>query len=211
MKAPKVVLLALAILLFVSVTAARAGRPGVPAVAVQWVVADVMENGSEDWKPGMGFNLSGSLPVGRVLDLRADWGGRWLEGESRLITDPNHEPRWGGQAGETTEALRVMPATLDLVCRLEGVSMGRYWVPYVGAGPGMYDLRATFADADAAERDHSLFRFGWHVRAGALLHRTSGLHLSLETAVHFIDTPGKLSPMWEAGLGLGTIVTGRTR
>ena len=34
---------------------ARAGRSGSPAVATQWVVAEVMESASGDWKPGMGL------------------------------------------------------------------------------------------------------------------------------------------------------------
>jgi hypothetical protein len=173
-------------------------------------VADVVGNGPEDWKPGMGFDLAASLPVGHKLDVRFDWGANWLEGESRLITDANHPPRWGGQEGETTEALRVMPFTLDLVYRMEGVSKGRYWVPYVAAGPGFYDMQATFADAEAVERDHSLFEFGWNLRGGVRFHRTSGLHVSLETAVHFIDTPGKMSPMWEVGVGLGSLIPGRS-
>jgi hypothetical protein len=214
MKTLLVVSKALPVLLIFVASAAGpvlAGTPRRPTLAAQWVVADVMESDSEDWKPGLGFNVSGSLPVNRTLDLRADWGGRWLEGERRAITDGDHEPRWGGLVGETTEALRVMPATLGLVHRFEGWSQGRFWVPYAAAGPGVYDLRATFADAEGTERDHALFRFGWHLRGGVRLHRTSGLHISLETAIHFIDTPGKMSPMWEASLGLGALVPGRSR
>jgi hypothetical protein len=213
MKALLVVLKLLFVLL-VSVASipgpVRAGAPGIPSVAVQWVVADAMGNASEDWKPGMGFNLYGSLPVARAFDLRGDWGGRWLGGEARLVTDLDPEPRWGGRVGETTEGLRVMPTTLDLVYRFEGWSQGRFWVPYAAAGPGMYDIRATFADAEGTDRDHTLFRFGWHLRGGVRLHRTSGMHISLETAIHFIDTPGKMSPMWEAALGLGALVPGRS-
>lgn len=189
----------------------RAGAPGSPTVAAQWVVADLMEDASQGWTPGLGFNLSGSLPVCRTLDLRADWGARWLDGDQRRVADLDHEPRWGGRVGETTEALRVMPATLGLVHRFEGWSQGRFWVPYAAAGLGRYDLRATFADAEGDERDHGFFRFGWHLRGGVRLHRTSGMHISLETAIHFIDTPGKVSPMWEASLGLGALVPGRSR
>jgi hypothetical protein len=213
MKAILVVLKALPVLLILVVVApgpVRAATPGNPTVAAQWVVADVMEDASGDWKPGLGFNLLCSLPVSRSLDLRVDWGGRWFEGEQRIVADPDHEPRLGGLVGETTEALRVIPATLDLVYRFEDWSQGRFWVPYAAAGPGMYDLRATFADAEGKERDHALFRFGWHLRGGVRLHRTSGMHISLETAIHFIDTPGKMSPMWEASLGLGALVPGRS-
>jgi hypothetical protein len=204
-------LLVLLVLVAVTSLPVCAGTPGKPTVAVQWVVGDVIPNGSADWKPGMGFNFFGSLPVCRTLDLRADWGGRWLGGEQRLVTDADDTPRWGGRVGETTEALRVMPATLGLVYRFEGWSRGRFWVPYAAAGPGLYDMRATFTDADGNERDHALFRFGWHVRGGVQLHRTSGMHVSLETAVHFIDTPGRMSPMWEVSLGLGALVPGRSR
>ena len=106
MKAPLVVSIALLVLLAPVPCPARAAAHGLPTATVQWVVADMMANASEDWRPGMGFNLSASLPFTRTLDLRADWGGRWLEGESRLVTDPDHKPRWGGQVGETTEGLR---------------------------------------------------------------------------------------------------------
>jgi hypothetical protein len=214
MKALLVVSKALPVLLILVASApgpVRAGAPGIPTVEAQWVVADAIEDTPGDWKPGMGFSLSGNLPVNPTFDLRADWGGRWLEGEQRMVTDPNHEPRLGGLVGETTEALRVMPATLGLVYRFEGWSQGRFWVPYAAAGIGRYDLRATFADADANERDHAFARFGWHLRGGVRLLRTSGMHISLETAMHFIDTPGKMTPMWEAALGLGALVPGRSR
>jgi hypothetical protein len=69
-------------------------------------------------------------------------------------------------------------------------------------------MRATFLDAEGVARDHTLSRFGWHVRTGVRLHRTSGMHVSLETAVHFIDTPGKMTPMWEAALGIGSLLPG---
>ena len=214
MKALLIVSKALSVLLVFVASApgpVRAGTPRNPTVAAHWVVADVAEDGSENWKPGLGFDLSGSLPVSRSLDLRAGWGGRWLDGEHRMVAGPDQELRWGGQVNETTEALRVMPATLGLVYRFDGWSRGRFWVPYAAAGAGRYDLRATFADAEGNERDDARFRFGWHLRGGVRLHRTSGMHIALETAIHFIDTPGKMSPMWEASFGLGALVPGRSR
>lgn len=214
MKAVLVVTKALSVLIILLVSASDsvwAGAAGPPTVAAQFVISDVFESDSENWKPGPGFNLTGSLPVSCTFDVRADWGGRWLEGEHRIVTDEDPEPRWGGLDGETTEGLRVMPATLGLVYRFENLSKGRFWVPYLGTGPGFYDFQATFADAEGNERNDALFEFGWHVRGGVRLHRTSGMHISLETAVHFIDTPGKISPMWEVSLGLGSLVPGRSR
>jgi hypothetical protein len=214
MKATFAVSRVLAILLVLAASApdaAQASPPGIPTVAAQWVVADAYEKAPANWKPGMGFNLSGSLPVCCNFDLRANWGGCWLDGKMRSITDPDRVPRWGGRRGEMTKALRVMPATLDLVYRFEGWSQQRFWVPYVAAGLGRYDLQSTFADSEGMEREQASARFGWLLRGGVRLHRTSGLHVSLETAVHFIDTPGKTTPMWEAALGLGALMPGRSR
>ncbi len=211
MKAHPAVLMALLVLLLsvaVCPGAARAGAPGIPSVALQWVVADALGPVARDWKLGMGFNVYGSLPFSSRLDVRADCGGRWLEGEDRVVTHPERAPRWGGEAGESTRDLRVMPFTLDLVYRFEAWSHGRFWVPYVAAGPGLYDLRGTFMSADGEERDHTLFDYGWNARGGVRLHRTSGLHISLETAVHLVNTPGEWSPFWEVALGLGAIVPG---
>lgn len=215
MKAVLVATRTLPVLLLCAVFACgpvQAGAPRVPTLAAQWVVADVLEGDvPSNWKPGLGFNLYGSLPVSRTLDVRADWGGRWIEGEQRIVTELDRGARFGGLPGETTERLRVMPATFCLVHRLECLSRGRFWVPYLATGPGLYDFRATFADAEGTERNDALFRFGWHLRGGVRLHRTSGLHVSLESAIHFIDTPGKMSPMWEVSLGLGALVPGRSR
>jgi hypothetical protein len=188
--------------------AAQAGAPGIPSVAIQWVVGDALGPAARDWKLGMGFNVYGSLPVSSRFDVRGDCGLRWLEGEDRLVTNPDRAPRWGGLPGETTQDLRVMPFTLDLVHRFEGLSHGQFWVPYLAAGPGFYDMRATFADADGVERDHTLFDFGWNARGGVRFYRTSGLHISLEAATHLVNTPGEWSPFWEVALGLGAIVPG---
>jgi hypothetical protein len=176
----------------------------------------------KDWDLGFGFALAGAVPFGRALELRGDWGARWLDGDHRVaVSRPTHhdEPRWGGPAGWESASLRVMPATLSLGYRGDRWARGRFWSPYVGFGPGFYDMRATYrephagplADSPPAEWNHDLFRFGWHLRAGAYLYRTSGLYLDLGGAIHFVDVPGEWSPLWEVSLGVGSLLRGSAR
>lgn len=221
---PRILAISLvAVLCFGGVFAKPAGAGGrVPSGAVHWIFSGWGSEADRAWDPGFGFALTGGLPLGRTLDLRFDWGARWLDGDDHATGIGRGGPRWGGLAGTHPSGLRIMPATVEFVYRLERWSQGRFWVPYVGVGPGLYDMRASFRrfpasptetpdEIAAAEHHHNLFRFGWHARAGARLHRTSGLFLDLGTAAHFVDVPGEWSPLWEASLGVGTFFHGSTR
>lgn len=195
------------------------GRPAAGAVSL--VVSGWGDRAGRDWNPGPGFALTGRLPVTRQLEVRADVGGRWLDGADHAVTDPAREPRWGGQLGERSRSLRMIPVTFDLVHHLEKVSKGRFWIPYIGGGPGFYDIETTWTpsehsstegdDAGEAWVDHHLFKTGWHLRGGVEFHRVSGMYLDLGTAVHFVGLPGRVSPHWEVSLGLGSLVPGARR
>lgn len=190
-----------------------------PKLGAHWLFSSFTGAADSDWDPGFGFGLNGTVPLHRGFELRADCGGRWLEGGPRLAADRAGQPRWGGPVGFEPDGIRVTPVTLSFVHRGERYSHGRFWVPYFGAGPGFYDMRASYrsipndvaVSAVREEWNHNLFRFGWHGRAGAYLYRTSGLYIDLGGAVHYIDVPGKWSPLWELSFGIGTHLRGRSR
>lgn len=163
----------------------------------------------EDWDLATGVGLGGICRAARTWDLRLDTGARWYEGSGRVAEDPERSPRWGARGGERTEGLRVIPTTLGLVHRFESWSDGRFWIPYAGFGPGLYDIQATFRDTSAEERTHNLFRFGWHARAGVELQRTSGMFLHFETAAHAVDVPGKWSTLFDLNIGVGAQLPAR--
>lgn len=193
---------------FLHVPAASAQAPALTG-GVQWVASDFLDDAAEDWDLGMGFNLTGILEMSRTFDLRGDWGARWAEGEGRLVRARETGPDFGGEAGEITDGIRVMPFTLDLVYRFEDWSQGRYWLPYAAAGFGYYDMRARFLSPDGQEVSRNLYRSGWNLRGGVQLHRTSGLFVTLESAVHLVDTPGQWSPLYDLSLGIGAYLPGR--
>ncbi len=195
-----------------------------PSGAVQLVASGWTGRADRDWNPGPGFALTGRLPITRALELRADVGSRWLDGADHAVSNPHRAPRWGGQLGERSRSMRVIPITFDLVYHFERISKGRFWIPYAGFGPGFYDIRSTWAaagtpvglDGDALGDDddlidHNLFRTGWHLRGGVEFHRVSGIYLDLGSAVHFVGLPGRVSPLWEVSFGVGSIFSGARR
>ncbi|MFN8547981.1 MAG: hypothetical protein U0527_08465 [Candidatus Eisenbacteria bacterium] len=165
--------------------------------------SNFFDRSADLWDFGTGLDLAGIVPIGRALDLRLDTGGRWFEGSDAVVRDPGRAPRWGAKQGETPAALRAIPTTLSLVYRLEQWSNGRYWVPYLGGGFGLYDFHASYESAANGARAHDLFRAGWHVRGGVQLHRTSGLFIDVQTAVHAVDVPGHWASFFDLGVGVG--------
>ncbi|MBK8231659.1 MAG: outer membrane beta-barrel protein [Candidatus Eisenbacteria bacterium] len=163
----------------------------------------------DDWDLATGVGLGGIYRVAPTWDVRLDTGARWYDGSGRAIDDAERPPRWGARQGELTEGLRVIPTTFGLVRRFEGWSDGRFWIPYAGFGPGLYDMQATFRDTFAEERKHNLFRFGWHARAGVQLQRTSGMFINFETAAHAVDVPGKWSTLFDLNIGVGAQLSAR--
>lgn len=171
--------------------------------------SNFLDRSADLWDFGAGLDLAGIVPVSRTLDLRLDTGGRWFEGSGDRIANANRAPRWGGEDGEATGSLRAIPTTLSVICRLEGWSHGRYWVPYVGGGFGLYDFKATYDSAAGGERVHELFRAGWHIRGGVQLQRTSGLFIDVETALHAVDVPGHWASFFDFGVGVGAELPSR--
>jgi hypothetical protein len=182
-------------------------RGNIPlAVGGQWVASDFFDRAAPDWNLGMGFNVSGIVELGRTTDLRLDWGARWADGEMRPIQNRWHKPSFGGRVGEVYDQIRVMPSTVDLVYRFEDWSRGRYWLPFVGAGVGYYDMQVRRLDSRGEELFNNLYRFGFNARTGLQLHRTSGLFIMAESAVHWVDLPGKRTPLYDVSLGFGTFL-----
>lgn len=175
----------------------------------QVVAGDLMDKAAGDYRLGLGFNLTGLLELNRTFDLRADVGFRWYEGKSSLIGEDGAVPDLGGRAGDRIDGLRVIPTALSLVYRFEDWSRGRYWIPYAAAGFGLYDLRASFAGEDGEIGYNTLFRPGWSARGGVQFHRTSGLFMTVETAVHVVDLPGAWTPTYEIAFGIGALLPGR--
>ena len=169
----------------------------------QGLASNVFDDARDDYRMGLGFNFSGSYSFHSFFDVRADLGFRWIEGENTLVRQLGR-PDLGGQAGETTQNLRVMPFTLGLIYRAEQWSQGRFWVPYVGLGAGFYDVRAEFANEETFEERHAnLFKVGYHGRAGVNFHRTSGMFMNVEAAVHAIDTDREWTPLYDVSVGVG--------
>jgi hypothetical protein len=188
-------------------------------VAFQGCGADVFDRLADEYRFGVGFNLLGTYEVSPRWDLRGDFGVRFLEGEQVSPSDADDAPSLGARPGERTDGLRVMPFTVDLVRRLEEWSKGRFWVPYAGAGIGLYDLQARYlpADPDAGVgvsdedlvRKQNIFKFGWNAKMGVNLHRTSGLFVNLESGLHLINTRRRWTPMYDLSFGVGTILPAR--
>jgi hypothetical protein len=188
--------------------------------SVSWVASDFFDRAAKDWRMGMGFDLSASLCLAPKLDLRGDWGLRWADGTHQMITSTTPRPDWGGAPGYVTERLRTMPLTCDLIYR-PGCCCRSACAPYIGAGLGFYDLQAKLrrgdtipenqkmGDADdvvAGEREiiGDIYRFGWNARVGARFHRTSGLFVQVESALHYVELPGHWTPAYDVSLGFGT-------
>lgn len=198
--------LALGLLLAAPVGDARAANG---AMQAHGIGSDFLDRSRDEWGFGLGLGAAVSYRVSSHFDLRGDISARWYEGESREFSGADRTPRWGQKEGEVTDGLRAIPFTAELVYRFEDWSRGRYWLPYVGAGPGLYDLEARFVQSDGGvddettERTHNLFRAGWHVRGGVRFERTSGLYMLIESAVHSIDVPGRWTNLYDVGIGVG--------
>lgn len=171
----------------------------------QGLASDLFDRAADDYDVGLGFNLSGDYRLHSQFGVRADLGFRWIEGEDTVIGTAA-EPDLGGRPGERTEGLRLIPITAGIVYRIEQWSQGAFWVPYVSAGLGFYDIRATYTGEDGLERNSDLFETGWHGRVGVNFHRTSGLFVNVESAVHLVDTPGRWTPLYDISFGVGTVV-----
>lgn len=180
-------------------------QPAFGGAAFQGLASDVFDDADGDYRLGLGFNVQGFYTVHPFFDVRADVGFRWIEGQSTTVLE-NAEPELGGRPGETIHDLRIMPFTVGFVYRIEQWSQGRFWVPYVSAGLGYYDMRAEFLDEAGEERHDNLFKVGYHGRAGVNFHRTSGLFLNLEAAVHAIDTDRRVTPLYDVSIGVGTVL-----
>ncbi len=173
---------------------------------VQLVAGDLLDKAAGDYRLGLGFNFSGHAELTRTLDVRADLGFRWYEGELARIGEDGAVPDLGGAPGHRIDGLRMMPTTLSLVYRFEDWSGGRFWIPYAAAGFGLYDLRASFAGDDGVVEYNNLFKPGWNARAGVQFHRTSGLFVTVESAVHLLDLPGAWTPTYDLAFGIGALL-----
>ncbi len=149
--------------------------------------------------------------------MRGDFGVRFLEGEQVAPSESGEDaPDLRARPGERTDGLRIMPFTVDVVRRFEEWSKGRYWVPYAGAGIGLYDIQARYLPEDPNAgvgvpdeeivRKANVFEFGWNAKAGVNMHRTSGIFVNLESGLHLIDTPRRWTPVYDLSMGVGTIL-----
>lgn len=184
------------------------------SVGVQVTGSDVMDRAADDYRFGPGFNISGTVPLARRIDVRADFGVRFLEGE-QTSQGANPAPDLGARPGERTDGLRVMPFTVDVAYRFEQWSKERFWLPFAAAGLGFYDMEARYLPEDPnaqtgpdedVVRKKNLYAFGWNAKAGVQLHRTSGLFVNLESGIHLINTDRRWTPMCDLSIGIGTIL-----
>lgn len=187
---------------------ALALEPNDGSFLVQVIGSDFLDRSRDDWNSGLGFGLTTQWRLGKNWDARGDVGGRWYEGALRVSEGEGSEPDWGSRVGEQTDGLQAIPVNAGLVYRFEQWSDGRFWVPYAGVGGGFYDLEAHFLSGES-ERVHRLYRFGWHVRAGVRLERTSGVFVTLESAVHTVDVPARWTPLYDLALGVGASLPSR--
>ncbi len=176
---------------------------------VQLVAGDLLDKAAGDYRLGLGFNFTGNAELTRTLDLRADLGFRWYEGKLARIGEEGAVPDLGGTPGHRIDGLRMMPAALSLVYRFEDWSRGRFWIPYAAAGFGFYDLRASFADDDGVRAYNNVYRPGWNARIGVQFHRTSGLFVTVESAVNLLDLPGAWTPSYDLAFGIGALLPRR--
>ncbi len=70
-------------------------------------------------------------------------------------------------------------------------------------GIGLYETQASFRSSDGSICKHNLFRARWNAPAGVHLERTAGLVVNLETAVNAVDVPGRWTPFFDVGIGVG--------
>jgi len=203
-------------------------------IGLQGTFSDVFDRIDDDYRGGPGFNFFGAYHLSRSFDVRGDFGARFLDGEGTRLYTHKPTPDLRSQFGEATEEMRVMPFTVDLVYRLEQVSKGRFWVPYVALGAGLYDIQVTYLPSDSTSkiphshdeggrpltslggnelddefdkgRKQNIFDFGWNAKAGVNLHRTSGLFVNLEAGAHAINTRRRWTPMYDVSIGVGTIL-----
>ncbi len=198
------------------------------AISVQGIASDLFDKSADDYDGGPGLELSGFYRIHKFLDVRANVGARFLEGNQIAQMEGRRAPDLGARWGERPDKARVMPFTVDLIVRAEQWSKGRFWVPYAGVGIGFYDVEVTYLpsligeeppetegfargddpDSPVAEdtRTARLYKFGWNGKAGVRLYRTSGMFVNLESAVHGIDTDRRWQPMWDVSVGVGFLL-----
>jgi hypothetical protein len=208
------------------------GFAGSGAIGVQGTASDLFDYSADDYDGGPGINFFGVYRLNDLFDVRADVGARFLEGDENLQSAFRPAPDLGARRGELTGNARILPFTVDLVYRCERWSQGRFWVPYVAAGLGFYDMELDYVGADqatldelaaephdggedhheaemvvaGAERTQRLYKFGWNTKVGVHLYRTSGIFVNLESGVHGIQTDRRWQPMWDVAVGVGAVL-----
>ena len=210
----------------------RDGFAGSGAIGVQGTATDLFDYSADDYDGGPGLDFFGLYRLNGLFDVRADVGARFLEGDEDLQRAFRPAPDLGARRGELVGNARILPFTVDLVYRAEPWSKGRFWVPYVAAGLGFYDMELKYVGADQVtldelaaepheegdhhedmavvvageERTQRLFEFGWNGKVGVHLYRTSGIFVNLESGVHGIHTDRRWQPMWDVAIGVGAVL-----